>query len=114
MAVRAICNNPQQLLGQLKAAIRAGTVKTWQLDQDGDLTHSPEQWRGKAWFRPSVETGVLVFKILGRQSVAMTTEVYAVYHGRLIEMLLAHFDDKFTSAVATAQAVYGEYIAPGS
>jgi hypothetical protein len=60
------------------------------LDKDGDLTHAPEQWRNKAWFRPSVEAGVLVFRILGQQSVAMTTEVYAIYHGQLIEMLLAH------------------------
>jgi hypothetical protein len=110
MAVRASSNNPQQLLNEIKAAIRAGTVQTWLLDQDGDLTHSPTQWKNKAWFRPSVELGTLVFKILAQQSVPMTTEVYAVYHGRLIEMLLAHFDQKFTSAVATAQAIVGEYI----
>jgi hypothetical protein len=110
MAVRAYCNNPQQLLNEIKAAIRAGTVQTWLLDKDGDLTHSPEQWKNRAWFRPSFEGGILVFKILGQQSVAMTMEVYAVYHGRLIEMLLAHFDQKFTNAIATAQAVVGEYI----
>ena len=112
MAVRALCDNPQQLLIEVKAAIREGTVQTWLLDKDGDLTHSPVQWKNKAWFRPSTEAGVLVFKILGRQSVAMTTEVYAVYHGRLIEMLLAHFDKKFASAFATAQPVVGEFVGP--
>jgi len=31
-------------------------------------------------------------------------EAYAVYHGRFIEMLLAHFDEGFSEAFATAQA----------
>jgi hypothetical protein len=110
MAVRAFCNNPQQLLNEIKTAVRAGTVQTWVLDQDGDFTHSPPQWRNKAWFRPSIEGGALVFKILGQQSVSMSSEVYAVYHGRFIEMLLAHFDKKFTQATATALAVVGEYV----
>ncbi len=112
--VTAYCSNPQQLLNQIKVAIRGGTVQTWLLDQDGDLTHSPQQWKTKAWFRPSVLQESLVFNILGRESEAMTTEVYAVYHGRLIEMLLAHFDKKFTSATATAQPVVGEYVGPSS
>ena len=34
----------------------------------------------------------------------VTMEAYAVYHGRFIEMLLAHFDDDFSEAFATAQA----------
>ncbi len=110
MAVRAVSSNPQKLLGNIKEGIRSGTVVTWMLDQDGDLTHTPQQWRNKAWFRPSVEAGVLVFRILGQQSVHMTTEVYAVFHGRLIEMLLAHFDSQFSTVSATAQPVAGEYI----
>jgi hypothetical protein len=112
MAVKAICGDPQQLLDAIKEAIRSGTVETWELDTDGDLTHSPEQWNNEAWFRPSVQTGQLVFMIIGKESEAMSTEVYAVYHGRFIEMLLAHFDDKFSSASATAQAIVGEYVAP--
>jgi hypothetical protein len=112
MAVKAICNNPQELLSEIKTAIRAGTVKTWELDTDGDLTHSPEQWKNQAWFRPSVQTGQLVFMIIGQEGEAMSTEVYAVYHGRFIEMLLTHFDNKFSSASATAQAIVGDYVAP--
>jgi hypothetical protein len=112
MAVRAFCIDPQHLLGEIKAAIRKGTVQTWALDQDGDLTHSAQQWKNKAWFRPSIEPGVLVFSILGQQSTPMSSEVYAVYHGRLVEMLLAHFDRKLSSTTATAQPVVGEYVGP--
>ena len=112
MAVKAICSNPEKVLNEIKAAIRAGTVETWELDTDWDLTHSPEQWKNQAWFRPSVQTGQLVFMIIGKESEAMSTEMYAVYHGRFIEMLLAHFDDKFSSASATAQAILGEFVGP--
>lgn len=110
MAVRAFCNDSQQLLNEIKVAIRKGLVQTWSLDQDGDLTHSPVQWKNKAWFRPAAEAGVLVFRIIGQTDVHMSTEIYAIYHGRLIEMLLAHFDTKFNNVMATAQAVVGEYI----
>jgi hypothetical protein len=112
MAVRAFSGNPQQLLDDIKAAIRAGTIQTWELDTDGDFTHSPPQWKNEAWFRPSVETGQLVFRILGQDSKEMSMETYAVYHGRFIEMLLAHFDGRFTYASATALAISGEYIGP--
>jgi hypothetical protein len=112
MAVRAQSSNPQLLLNQIKASIRNGSIQTWILDKDGDLTHSPQQWKNQAWFRPTVEPSALVFRILGPQSATMTTEVYAVYHGRLVEMLLAHFDRSFSSVSATAQAIAGEYISP--
>jgi hypothetical protein len=110
MAVRATNSSPQELLNEINAAIRAGKVVTWQLDSDGDLTHSPEQWKNQAWFRPVVESGALVFKILGRKGHRMTKEVYGVYHGRLIEMLLVHFDVKFSAVSATALPVAGEVV----
>ncbi|ERJ35113.1 hypothetical protein L810_2257 [Burkholderia sp. AU4i] len=34
----------------------------------------------------------------------MTKVVYGVYHGRFLEMLLAHFDHSFSNATATAHA----------
>ena len=53
-------------------------------------------------FFPSVEEDKLVFSILGRKSKAMSKAVYGVYHGRLIEMLLTHFDTSFSRASASA------------
>jgi hypothetical protein len=44
----------------------------------------------------------LVFGLLGQKSVVTTSVVYGVYHGRLIEMLLVHFDGSFSTATATA------------
>jgi hypothetical protein len=110
MAVRVFCDNPTELLANIKAAIRAGTVETWSVDSDGDLTHSPQQWKNKAWFRPSVETEKLVFYLLGQKTEKMSKEIYAIYHGRFIEMLLAHFDLKFSRATATALPTGRDYV----
>jgi hypothetical protein len=112
MAVRVFCNSPQQLLAEIKGAIREGTVQTWSVDSDGDLTHSPEQWRNKAWFRPRLEPGKLLFIILSPRGIRMSKETYAVFHGRLIEMLLAHFDVKFARATATSLPSDGDKIGP--
>ncbi len=102
MAVRVLCDEPEKLLKKIKVAVENGTVETWQLDDDGDFTHTPRQWIHQAWFRPSILNKSLVFNILGQASKWMTTRTYAVYHGRLIEMLLAHFDEDFSNVTATA------------
>ncbi len=54
----------------------------------------------------------IVFNILGRRGQAMSRTVYAVYHGRFIEMLLSHFDSRFDRAVASAMPKPGDQIAP--
>ena len=51
----------------------------------------------------TVGAGTLIFGLVGRVNVVMTKVVYGVYHGRFIEELLAHFDDRFSTATATAQ-----------
>jgi hypothetical protein len=102
MAVRVYCDSPGALLVQIKQQIRKGAIETWQLDKDEDLTHVPDQWRNKAWFTATTEENRLVFNILGQKSEKMSRVIYGVYHGRLIEMLLSHFDEQFTRASATA------------
>lgn len=102
MAVNVFCDDPQGLLTAIKAAMRDGQIETWSVDSDGDFTHSPEQWKNKAWLRASVGQDRLTFTILARRGTAMSRVLYGVYHGRFIEMLLNHFDMKFTRASATA------------
>jgi hypothetical protein len=110
MAVRVFCDNPSELLGAIKTSIRNGSIETWLVDTDGDFTHTPEQWKNKAWFRPVVDTDKIIFNILGPASGRMSRTVYGVYHGRFIEMLLTHFDLKFSRATATALPVAGDYV----
>jgi hypothetical protein len=102
MAITVSCTDPDALLRKIRAAIREEKVKTWLLDKDGDFTHSPDQWKWKAWLTPQATETELIFYILGQKSKKMSSVVYAVYHGRLIEMLLTHFDADIKNATASA------------
>lgn len=103
MAVVVTTTNPSDLLDAIYKAIDDDEIKTWSYDDDGDFTHTPNQWKQKAWMRPQVARGELRFGILKRTDQTMSRLVYAVFHGRFIEMLLNHFDLQFTEARATAQ-----------
>jgi len=102
MAVRVATSQPQALLTAIKRAIDQGHVDTWKYDKDGDFTHTPMQWVSKCWLRPHISAGILTFTTLPPRGVALSNEIYAIYHGRFIEMLLAHFDSQFSDAEATA------------
>jgi hypothetical protein len=101
MALTVKTPQPAQLLAKIKKAIDDKKIDTWSYDPDGDFTHNPPQWKGKAWLKPKIEQGELTFGILGQKDVQMLREVYGVYHGRFIEMLLVHFQQDFTLASAT-------------
>ena len=94
-------DNPSGLLASIKKAIDDKTVATWSHDKDGDFTHTPEQWKSKAWLRPKLETGELRFVIISPKDTTLTKMVSGIYHGRFIEMLTSHFDTKFSTATAT-------------
>ena len=108
MAVTILTKNPADLLAAIRKEFRDGNIETWTEDRDGDFTHVPKQWKWKAWFRPSVDDGSLVFYILGPSEAKMTTVDYAVYHGRFIEMLLSHFDAKISEVRASAFPLRGD------
>jgi hypothetical protein len=103
MAIVIYTQNPTLLLTSLKHEIDQGKIETWSYDSSNDFTHSPEQWSKKAWLRPQIGSGVLMFGLVGCKSITMTKVVYGVYHGRFIEMLLTHFDKSFSTASASAE-----------
>lgn len=111
MAVSVETPDPGGLLAAIKAAIDAGRIQTWAYDSDGDFTHSAQQWNRKAWLRPRVGFGVLTFSILGPRGQGVSREIYGIYHGRFIEMLLIHFDQRFSGAQASALAAAGDIVA---
>jgi hypothetical protein len=110
MAIRVTTGQPSTLLAAIKKAINERKVETWSCDSDGDFTHTPPQWSKKAWLRPHVETGALVFTIINPQGVTLTKEIYVVYHGRFVEMLLAHFDNSFSNAETSTPVVAGNRV----
>lgn len=111
MALRFNTKTPKKLLTFLRGAIDDGRIVTWDYDSDGDFTHMAAQWKNKAWFRPKiVKRRELQFIILKPQNEVITSEIYAVYHGRLIEAMLAHFDNMFINASASPLPELGDVV----
>jgi hypothetical protein len=108
MAVIVVTPDPAGLLRGIKDQMTSGKIDTWSVDSDGDFTHTPPQWNKQAWLRPSVETDRIVLRILTPKGRNLSRAAYAVYHGRFIEMLLTHADDKFSNAWATAMPAHGD------
>jgi hypothetical protein len=104
MAIQVKTAGPQGLLDAIYKAIDEGHIETWTYDEDGDFTHDTpdQQWVGMAWLRPVAGVTTLTLNYVS-STEGLSTEAYAVYHGRFIEMLLAHFDEQFSDAKATAQ-----------
>src|SRR3569833_3029991 len=103
MAIYFKTKTPKKLLAAYKKAIDDGHVVTWSYDKDGDFTHTAEQWKNRAWLRPKIEDGTaLNMVVMKPKSSNITSEIYAIYHGRLIESMLRHCDQLFTIAEATA------------
>lgn len=100
MAVHVATSTPNALLAAIKKAIDNRNVATWEYDADGDFTHTPPQWYKKAYLRPSTITGALTLTPISVGGVPTPAEIYGVYHGRFIEMLLAHFKGQFNAASA--------------
>ena len=103
MAIFVSTTQPRKLLEDIKKEINDKKIDAWLYDNDGDFYHAPNQWKFKAWLRPTIETNRLVFGIVGQENVNLSTIAYAVYHGRFIEMLLNHFDKHFKEVYASAQ-----------
>jgi hypothetical protein len=110
MAVTVNAPKPNALLSAIKQAIDERKIQTWTYDSDGDFTHSAQQWNREAWFRPSVAQGALIFNIIPPQGKSVSTEIYGIYHGRFIEMLLVHFDEQLSNADATAMPTLADVV----
>ncbi len=100
MAISINTQNPADLLIEIKKAIDDKVIDTWSYDKDGDFTHTAESLRDQAWLESEVST-VLKFKILGKSGEKMSSSLYASYHGRFSQMLLAHFKHEIYSITLT-------------
>ncbi len=91
-------------------AIQDREITTWTVDESGDFTHALPQWRNQAWLQPQVVKGDLVFTIAPQSRKTISPEIYAVYHARFIEMLLAYFDSSFSKAFLSAIPEKGDSV----
>jgi hypothetical protein len=110
MSVRFNTSDPKKLLAYFKKLIDEKHVVTWSYDGDGDFTHAKTEWKNKAWLRPHIKSGYLLFTIIPPEEITIDDAVYGVYHGRFIESFLTHCDTIFSTAVASALPTDGDVI----
>ena len=113
MSVTFYTPKPQALLNEFNKRIAqtepAGKVRTWERSDDKVYyTHKSSDWNKKAWFKPEVKTEKLVFNIIKPKNQNIGVVTYGYFHGHLIETFLNHFDDMFTSGVASAAGEEGD------
>ena len=106
MAVIVRTSKPRALLNTMRNACRSSAVEGWSCDEDGDFTRSSEDMM--AWMRPRVASDRITFSMIGPKGKKVSTTAYAVYHARLIELLLYEYDKYFDSARATAMPTSGD------
>ncbi|WP_116425379.1 hypothetical protein [Pseudomonas citronellolis] len=116
MAVTFYTSTPQKLLKAFNDRIEQsepkGKITTWVRSADkAYYTHKADEWAKKAWFKPSVEEGKLVFYIIKPQDQNVSVTVYGYYHGHLTETFLNHFDDLFISASSSARPFGSDLVA---
>lgn len=94
MSITVYTRTPRKLIRLIKEGIESGNISTWTMDDDGDFTHSPTQWKNKGWMTVAqyIPSESVTFGIIGRKYSEVTPSEYAVYHGRFAEMLLSHFE----------------------
>jgi hypothetical protein len=110
MALRAFTDDPRKLLEAFRSGIEDGKISIWRTDKDGDFTLVSQQWGGRAWMRPVVLDDRLLFNIIGSKKEPMSKTIYGVYHGRLAQSLLIHFDKLMSTVSATALGTSGDNI----
>jgi len=104
MALKVTTADPRGLVESIRKAIDDGDLDTWETTENGLFTHSTKsgQWKNKAWLKPMYGTDYVKFYIIRPKDKSISREVYAVYHGRFCEMLLAHFDKRISLITASA------------
>jgi hypothetical protein len=112
MAVRLFTDDSGKLLAAIEKLINEGHIATWSYDSAGDFTHTAAggQWKNKAWLRPKILGDRLLLNIVRPKKRSIDREVYAIYHGRFIEMAIAHVPKLFGVGAATPWPTKGDLV----
>lgn len=110
MAITFNTTDPAGLLKAIEDGIKNGDIDTWVKHTSEKIdyfTHAEKskQWHKKAFLKAYVDkdNSQLKFGIHGLKDVKLKRIYYAVYHGRFIQMVLDHFEKKFTDANASSK-----------
>lgn len=97
------------LLESIKKEIDGGRIRDWSYDADGDFQYQG-QYSGVAWLRAMQLEGKIKFTVLTSKNSVMASSTYAILHARWLEMLLEHFDEKFSDATISALPSMGDKV----
>ncbi len=112
MAIIIKTKNADAILKVIRDGIKSKNIETWEEDPKDYFTHTTKdkQWYKKAWFRAvkDEKTEELRFAIYEPDGKGISRGVYAVYHGRFMEMLIAHCHKLFDFVSASSQKEKGD------
>jgi len=60
--------------------------------------------------RPSIELGGLRFNFISGVQEVTSKALYGVYHGRFVESVATHCDDRFSEASVTSRGTNADFI----
>ena len=99
MQIELYTDSAQALINEILTAVEKETIKTWVVKEDAKgtkyLTHKPEQWYDKALFGFNAKTDKLIISLSWWKGKEPTEDIKGYYMGRLTEVLLVNFSDKF-------------------
>lgn len=97
MCVKIKMKHPEQLFPAIENGIKIKKIKSWEIDEDGHITHTPNKFYKKAWFSASVDqnNNEVVFKYIRQKNAKEDKALYGMYHGRLLKMIMSNFYKKF-------------------
>lgn len=111
MAVRFLTSASASLLKKFNDAIDQdepkGKITTWEKRVHNKVTyytHKSKEWGKKAYFKVSSDSDRLRFNVVPPQGSRVSQDVYAYYHGHLLETFIRHFSKDFTDGRASPTA----------
>lgn len=105
MAIIIYTDHPDLLLDKIYESIESKKADKWVATTDGHLTYGSLLWKNEAFFKPEiwVDEKQLRFGLIKRKDRKyMSTKLYTTFHTKLVEFLLARFDQNFRTVTVTA------------
>ncbi len=103
MAIYVENDDPASWIKKIVGDIKANKLDTWACDAQGDLSHTPPQYKGKAWLRPAAEQSRIAFYVLGNKTDGLPRSMFGLIQGRFVEVLVGHFFKK-SKIIVTSMA----------
>jgi hypothetical protein len=106
MAVTITTADAEGLWWGILSVLDRRDARGWECDGES-FTLTGCEYAGRAWFRAFPEPpGRLVLGLVPAEGGALGQDTYAAYHGRLVELLLAHFGGAATAVQVTPAVTY--------